>query len=221
MQLKFDRMFIEPDTIIPISAKVVDAPGYAVDRQGRILGKGHAVRDVVEWSIPILWPIDLINLPRRGPRPVLREETRLTLKVMDDLGVPITTPSEQAPSGLLQRAPTVTSPASCSGSTTYRRPPDLCSSAGCATSAVRLLIRSPAAGPRRRGTATYRRHLSKRCRLSNCHSIDRFSVAPASARGHSAIRMSDIWRSYKPFPGARKGVLNLNLDTSELHRDDC
>jgi hypothetical protein len=46
------------------------------------------VRDIVEWSIPILWPIDLINLPRRGPRPTLKGETRLTLKVMDDLGVP-------------------------------------------------------------------------------------------------------------------------------------
>jgi len=110
MQLKFDRMFIEPDTIVPISAKVVDAPGYAVDRQGRILGKGHPVRDVVEWSIPILWPIDLINLPRRGPRPTLKEETRLTLKVMDDLAVPITPPPERAPSGLLQRAPTAYTP---------------------------------------------------------------------------------------------------------------
>jgi hypothetical protein len=110
MQLKFDRMFIEPDTIVPISAKVVDAPGYAVDRQGRILGKGHAVRDVVEWSIPILWPIDLINLPRRGPRPVLKDETRLTLKVMDDMGIPLPAPPERAPSSLLQRPPTAYTP---------------------------------------------------------------------------------------------------------------
>jgi hypothetical protein len=38
--------------------------------------------------IPVLWPIDLINLPRRGPRPVIKPETRLTLELMDDLGLP-------------------------------------------------------------------------------------------------------------------------------------
>jgi len=88
MELKFDRMVIQPDTVIPVDARVVSVPGYNVDRYGRILGKGHPVRDVIEWSIPILWPIDLINLPRRGPRPTLKEETRLTLKITDDLGVP-------------------------------------------------------------------------------------------------------------------------------------
>jgi hypothetical protein len=103
MELKFDRMVIEPDTVIPIDARVIDAPGYRVDRYGRILGKGHAVRDTVTWMIPILWPIDLINLPRRGPRPTLKEETRLTLKVMDDLGVPDFNPLQQDPSGLYHR----------------------------------------------------------------------------------------------------------------------
>src|SRR5215469_10399801 len=88
MELKFDRMVIEPDTVIPVDARVVDVPGYRVDNQGRILGKGHAVRDTVTWMIPILWPIDLIELPRRGPRPTLKEEARLTLKIMDDVGIP-------------------------------------------------------------------------------------------------------------------------------------
>ncbi|MGA7341796.1 MAG: hypothetical protein WBE72_20665 [Terracidiphilus sp.] len=103
MELKFDRMVIEPDTVIPVDARVVDVPGYNVDRYGRILGKGHAVRDTVTWLIPILWPIDLINLPRRGPRPTLKEETRLTLKVMDDLGVPTGDEPEQDPNGLYRR----------------------------------------------------------------------------------------------------------------------
>ena len=76
MELRFDRMVIEPDTVIPVDAKVVDVPGYNVDRYGRILGKGHATRDTVTWMIPLLWPIDLINLPRRGPYPTLKEETR-------------------------------------------------------------------------------------------------------------------------------------------------
>ena len=105
MELRFDRMVIEPDTVIPVDAKVVDVPGYNVDRYGRILGKGHAVKDTVTWMIPILWPIDLINLPRRGPYPTLKEETRLTLKVMDDLGIPMVDqqPLQQEPSGLYRR----------------------------------------------------------------------------------------------------------------------
>ncbi len=113
MELKFDRMVIQPDTVIPVAAKVVYVPGYPVDREGKILGKGHPVRDVVEWSIPILWPIDLLNLPRRGPRPVLKEETRLTLKIMDDLGVPTAEPVPQPTrddSGLLRRAPAAYEP---------------------------------------------------------------------------------------------------------------
>ena len=105
MELKFDRMVIEPRTVIPVSARVVDVPGYAVDQQGRILGKGHRTRDIVEWWIPILWPIDLLNLPRRGPRPTLKTETRLTLKVMDDMEVPITEDPDRDPSGLYRREP--------------------------------------------------------------------------------------------------------------------
>jgi hypothetical protein len=105
MELRFDRMVIEPNTVIPIDARVVDVPGYKVDNQGRILGKGHVARDVVMWSIPVLWPVDLLMLPMRGPRPTLKEETRLTLKVMDDLGVPATEPQQRDPYGLIQRQP--------------------------------------------------------------------------------------------------------------------
>jgi len=113
MELKFDRMIVEPRTIIPLSARVVDVPGYAVDREGRILGKGHRTRDIVEWSIPILWPIDLLALPRRGPRPTLKTETRLTLKVMDDTEVPIIDEPDRDPSGLIRREPSA-----------YAEPPD-------------------------------------------------------------------------------------------------
>ncbi len=111
MELKFDRMVIEPDTVIPVDARVVEVPGYNVDRYGRILGKGHATRDIIEWSIPLLWPIDLINLPRRGPRPTLKEETRLTLKITDDMGIP-DRQQEQYPDDTprLQRRPSAYQP---------------------------------------------------------------------------------------------------------------
>jgi hypothetical protein len=89
MELKFDRMVVGNDTVIPIETRVIATSGKnAVTADGRILGTGHAVRDTVEWLIPVLWPIDLINLPRRGPTPVLKPETRLTVKVLDDFGIP-------------------------------------------------------------------------------------------------------------------------------------
>jgi hypothetical protein len=89
MELKFDHMVVGNDTNIPITARVVDTSAkYPVDKDGRIHGTGHPVRDTVEWLIPVLWPIDLINLPRRGPSPVLKPETRLTLKLLDDIGIP-------------------------------------------------------------------------------------------------------------------------------------
>ena len=104
MELKFDHMVIEPDRELAIDARVVEVPNYNVDTQGRILGKGHAVKDTVEWFIPVLWPLDLINLPRRGPVPVLKAETRLKLKLMDDLGIPTQDdfPRQQA---LIERNP--------------------------------------------------------------------------------------------------------------------
>jgi hypothetical protein len=87
MELKFDRLYMG-NRVLPISARVVSVPKYNVDKEGRILGNGHPVKDTVEWLIPVLWPIDLINLPRRGPRPVIKPETMLTLEFMQDVGIP-------------------------------------------------------------------------------------------------------------------------------------
>jgi hypothetical protein len=98
MELRFDRMVVGNDTVIPIASRVVANSGKnPVDRDGKILGTGHAVRDTVEWMIPVLWPIDLINLPRRGPYPVLKPETRLTVKVLDDFGIPTKTEVQHQP----------------------------------------------------------------------------------------------------------------------------
>jgi len=109
MQLDFDRLYVG-DQVIPLDAKVVDVKGYKIDSQGRILGKGHAVRDTILWMIPVLWPIDLINLPRRGPRPTLKAETALTLRVMDDIRVPVTPEPQRDPYGLMQRSPDAYAP---------------------------------------------------------------------------------------------------------------
>jgi hypothetical protein len=109
MQLDFDRIYVG-NQVIPLDAKVVDVKGYKIDSQGRILGKGHAVRDSVLWMIPVLWPIDLINLPRRGPRPTLKAETSLTLRVMDDIQVPVVPEPQRDPYGLMQRSPDAYAP---------------------------------------------------------------------------------------------------------------
>jgi hypothetical protein len=109
MELSFDRMYIG-DTVIPVNAKVVNVPGYNIDAQGRVLGKGHAVRDTVMWMIPVLWPIDLLMLPRRGPRPTLKTETALTLRVMEDIQVPAVQEPQRDPSGLMHRSPDAYAP---------------------------------------------------------------------------------------------------------------
>src|SRR5579864_6311 len=103
MELRFDRLMIQPDTNVPINARVVAVPKYPVDAEGRIHGTGHPVRDTVEWLIPVLWPIDLINLPRRGPRPTLKPETQLTLKVLDDFGIPSQMEQDYQQPALIER----------------------------------------------------------------------------------------------------------------------
>jgi hypothetical protein len=87
LKLTFDRVIV-PTGDIPLPAKVISAKGYKVDKQGDIKGKGHAKRDVVEWMIPPLWPWKVIMLPARGPRPTLKGEEPLQLRLMDDIVVP-------------------------------------------------------------------------------------------------------------------------------------
>jgi hypothetical protein len=109
MELSFDKLYVG-DTVVPIDAKVVDVPGYKIDAQGRILGKGHEARDITLWCIPVLWPIDLLMLPMRGPRPTLKPETVMTLRLMDDVEVPTTPEPQRDPYGLYQRSPNAYAP---------------------------------------------------------------------------------------------------------------
>jgi len=87
LKLTFDRVIL-PSGDLPVPAKVIQARGYRVDKQGAIDGKGHPTRDVVEWMIPPLWPWKVISLPFRGPRPTLKGEEPLELRLMDDIVVP-------------------------------------------------------------------------------------------------------------------------------------
>src|SRR5271163_1107686 len=87
MKLVFDRIGL-PNGDMPLDAKVIATRGYKVDKDGDIRGKGHAKRDIVEWMIPPLWPWKIIMLPARGPRPTLKGESQLELRLMDDVLIP-------------------------------------------------------------------------------------------------------------------------------------
>ncbi len=80
LKLQFDRIGF-PNSDVPVPAKVISARGYKVDRHGDIVGRGHATRDVVEWLIPPLWPWKILMLPRRGPRPTLKGEEQVTVRL--------------------------------------------------------------------------------------------------------------------------------------------
>src|SRR5712672_3537937 len=87
LKLQFDRIGL-PSGDLPLEAKVIATRVYRVDREGKIDGKGHAKRDIVEWLLPPLWPWKVIMLPARGPRPSLKGESVMTLRLMDDVQIP-------------------------------------------------------------------------------------------------------------------------------------
>lgn len=87
LKITFDRVIL-PYGDLPLPAKVIQARGYKVDKQGDIDGTGHAKRDVVEWLFPPLWPWKVVSLPFRGPRPTLKGEEPLELRLMDDIVIP-------------------------------------------------------------------------------------------------------------------------------------
>jgi len=87
LKLTFDRVIL-PNGDLPVPAKVIMARGFNVDKQGDIKGKGHPKRDVVEWMIPPLWPWKVVSLPFRGPRPALKGEEPMQLRLMDDIVIP-------------------------------------------------------------------------------------------------------------------------------------
>jgi hypothetical protein len=100
LQLSLDRIGL-PNTQLPVPGKVVAVGGYRVDREGKIRGRGHAERDAVEWMLPPLWPWKVLSLPAKGPRPALKGEVAITLRLMDDVTLPQA--SAAAPRAALQQ----------------------------------------------------------------------------------------------------------------------
>jgi len=84
MTLSFDRIGM-PNSDLPLPSKVIAVNKQRVNREGTIIGHGHAKRDAVEWMIPLLWPWKVLTLPARGPEPALKGEARITVRMMQDL----------------------------------------------------------------------------------------------------------------------------------------
>lgn len=91
MSIEFDRMILPNANVLPLAAKITSAPHMKVDAEGDIKGKGHPKRDAALWLVPLFWPIKVITLPMRGPYPALKGETRLSLRLMEDVEVPFST----------------------------------------------------------------------------------------------------------------------------------
>jgi hypothetical protein len=87
LDIVFDHIGM-PNTDADLNARIVAAQGQHVDKQGDIMGHGHAKRDMIEWAIPPLWPWKVLTLPARGPQPKLKSEQMITLKVMQDVELP-------------------------------------------------------------------------------------------------------------------------------------
>ena len=87
LNIVFDRIAM-PNADLALETKVIAAKGYTTDKHGDIKGNGHPKRDVVEWLLPPLWPWKVMTLPARGPRPTLKGEEILTLRLMEGVVVP-------------------------------------------------------------------------------------------------------------------------------------
>ena len=88
IKLEFDRLVLPGAVVLPLSAKAIFVPHLSVDREGKIHGRGHPKRDALGWAIPVLWPVKALTLPARGPRPTLKGEVRMTLRLLEDMGLP-------------------------------------------------------------------------------------------------------------------------------------
>ena len=96
MSVEFDHLILPGTEMVPLSAKVISAPHMKADPQGNLHGKGHPKRDALLWAVPVLWPIKVLTLPARGPYPAFKGESRLSLRVMEDIEVPFPVASKNS-----------------------------------------------------------------------------------------------------------------------------
>jgi hypothetical protein len=96
IEIDFDRIILPGAQVYPLSAKVISAPHLKVDADGKVHGKGHPKRDAALWAIPVFWPVKILTLPNRGPYPTFKGEVRLTLRLLEDIEVPMAASAARA-----------------------------------------------------------------------------------------------------------------------------
>jgi hypothetical protein len=89
IELDFDRIILPGAQVYPLSAKVISAPHLKIDAEGKAHSKGHPKRDAALWAVPVFWPVKILTLPNRGPYPAFKGEARLTLRLLEDIEVPM------------------------------------------------------------------------------------------------------------------------------------
>lgn len=88
VKMTFDRVIL-PYGDLPVPVKVIQAKKFKVGKTGDISSKEHAKRHS-EWLMPPLWTWKIVSLPMRGPRPPVKGEQQLELRIMDDVLIPAT-----------------------------------------------------------------------------------------------------------------------------------
>jgi hypothetical protein len=69
----------------PIDAKILEAGRYTANRDGVVVGRGHARSDLFKLLFPPTTIYQLIRIPSRGPSLVIGVETPITIKLMEPL----------------------------------------------------------------------------------------------------------------------------------------
>ena len=96
IEIDFDRIILPGAQVYPLSAKVISAPHLKVDAEGKVHSKGHPKRDAALWAVPVFWPVKILTLPNRGPYPAFKGEARLTLRLLEDIEVPLSASNARA-----------------------------------------------------------------------------------------------------------------------------
>jgi hypothetical protein len=96
IEIDFDRIILPGAQVYPLSAKVISAPHLKVDAEGKVHSKGHPKRDATLWAVPVFWPVKILTLPNRGPYPSFKGEARLTLRLLEDIEVPLSASNARA-----------------------------------------------------------------------------------------------------------------------------
>ena len=84
-QIVLTSIFTADSCEYPIDAKILEAGRYTATRDGVVVGRGHARRDLFEVLFPPTTIYQLIRIPSRGPSLVLDAETPITIKLMEPL----------------------------------------------------------------------------------------------------------------------------------------